>query len=277
MTEFDLSFTQDPGWIARRETHWEKFVDNHSDTFTRREFELMREYFFTGVPPKKNKFHPNSFITLIPSYSEEAMQFYFSKYVKADKVVGHNYLSLQKKYFTELFWWPGTSLEEKVHLFEMVYGDHFQPGRRFPFFIGKETELRPLTLDANDMASDLAVSVVLAMEDESDDKDYFVYLELIDYWLSIIPYVDAWAFSDDFTDVQKEMLTANGYSYFMLSKSIGKIFSALLDPSSEYRQMGNWPVLEGKLEKIRSFMDGLSEPAELVARWHKAKRVYGHE
>lgn len=266
----DLSFTQDSQWIAKRKKAWEAIEDQVADELTKKQVEARKKYFFTGTKPKVDM-SPGEYTLYFPDNSYAGLSFVFKEYVDIKRLRSRVFKSIQSDFFQNLAHWPGASLEDKIRLFKMVYGDTFDPDRKFPFLIGSEAERRPLSHGVDELFV-IITGKYLAISGTALEESFF-WKDLVDFYLSLFEFVEPSIWLPDFGGKN----TDDEYGRFPigeLRRWLDNLAKNLINPSLEILNSENYEIRKPCINKLKAFFEGADSPPELVAYWQWAKQEY---
>lgn len=260
----DLSFTADPGWIARRTEQWVSVEEGLSDSFTKREIAQWKTYFFTGQLPEGAKISPTEILQCFPIFNKESVS-YCLKNLISEKIPHSEYESILGMFFGGLLYVPGKCSEEKTQWFYDIYGDHYEPDRVFPFLIGRETNYRPISLRPTAMF-EATIGVRNWLIGKYDYSQWSAYPE---YFFSLLPCVDGKVFA-----VPKPRVRIGGRIGIINAKLITllKLCFSYQDPDPTSPQSA---ARHDYLAFFRDRMENLDHyPGELKALWESIKAEY---
>lgn len=276
--EIDLSFTQDSVWLDKRKKAWDSIVDTVSEGLTKRKVDALRECFFEGKIPKKKIFNEGVFLVYYPDLSFNGLSHFFKRRIDDAAFGRKEQFHVEASFSLNLAYWPGTGLSDQIELFKMMYGGVYDPKRKFPFLIGNETEYRDFVYGADGLFSTLMSLFNGALF--SDEMSYLSILHsdevLTDYYICMFPYISSWIFSLQYSKEQ-EQLRLGGLSAKGFSSQFNKTLSYLIAPPEN---MTSGPYSEKKLrciDKLKTYIESVNSPPELIERWRWAEKEYSHE
>lgn len=270
----NLSCTQDPAWIAEREIAWQKIEDNLARGFTKKEFLIRKNYFFDGIKPK-TEMCPDGLLAYFPLCTEEAVRFVLHEYVDATKVGADQYFSLLRAFTLNLGYWPGASAEQKVNLFQMVYGTSYQPNRKFPFLLGDETTHRDIDYDANGQFSAfLRCYSRMPFFKPDDDELCWLDARMVDYFMSLLPYAGEELFIQE-TDIKAAKRQISGLAQRGYVSEMSEIMQHIINPPEDVISAPSYKLAQPIWARIKDYLDAVQTPKSLAERWQWAKQEYG--
>lgn len=183
----DLSFTKDPQWIEARQKKWDLIKEYHGDGLSKKQREQVYQYFMYGTAPKKiSDFYFTTYFNLFPLQTVEGYRF-----------VAANYFAPTEWTERELESFIGAILFaeseeanklEKRAIFKYCLGDRYEPGLKFPFLIGKETEHRSFDPDPSRLFGKLNTQLIGWIYDPHYESGQRIAPYLLDFFFSLIPY-----------------------------------------------------------------------------------------
>ncbi|HLD66727.1 MAG TPA: hypothetical protein VJA19_11825 [Pseudomonas sp.] len=181
-----LDITQDPQWLEQRTRLWLEKERDVSDGLTRKEVKPIKDFFFTGIATKNSWIKATGMLGSFPVFTVEGLAWCLQAQVEAN-LSNDEYDSIQNLFAGRLYDVPGLSCEERISIFHYVFGAHYDPNRLFPFLLGNETQCRPMNLHVN-----LAYSYLINVSRwlDGDDEPYAYMASLMDYFFSLILFVD---------------------------------------------------------------------------------------
>lgn len=268
--KFDLTFTGDNDWIENRLKCWQKIEGYVAEELTRKQLEVIKEYFFTGIVPKGKRINPTTAVLFFPAYTKEALEFVFWERVSFNGSINEDRLfkQIQADASLNLDFWPGAENEEKISIFKILFGDHYDPDRKFPFLINGEKEFREYSYSASDLFSIVLGRFLVWCK--SEGKECSVWPDLVDYMLSLIPYVEPWVFKEDLSDSER-YFSVGGVDARYFSNYVDDLMRYILRSGEVFFESPYLQLKNQKLQKIAAYLDDLESPEELVSRWRKAK------
>lgn len=184
----NLEFTKEPQWIENRESIWEKLKPSYSAELTKKQREVLHQYFLAGIAPeKREEIHQSAYIDLFPLQTEEGLSYCFKEFF--DPMLGgvredwQNYvwmLYANKRYDLDR--------ENTAAIFKLFCGERFSPNKKFPFLAKNEHEHKNMLLDARSMLSRFINAIRIWLT--SSESDCPVQIDLIEYMFSIFSHID---------------------------------------------------------------------------------------
>lgn len=270
---FDLSFTRNPEWIARRQEYWVALEKELSDGYSKSEVKQWMSYAKTGVVPKILKISPNALMELFPVFSLEGLN-YCLKDLISENVTDEQFIRIQTFFYSDINCVYNIGYDEKLTWFSYVFGDFYDPNRIFPFQIGKEKVGRRMTVPPSHTFSvglDCLRSWFLNSEEQKP-----VWVERLGFLYSILPYLDIRIFRLGEKERKGEKLPYYGRTDVIQAK-LYRVFECCL----RYAGVAADPVLDverrefakkfvARLEALDSWPEGLRE------LWESAKQEFAH-
>lgn len=183
MIEFDLSFTQDPQWIAEREKEWQQRLPGYS-TMTRKQLNDFRQYFFTGVRSKCFDYEPGTAISNFPALSPASIE-YCLQFYAGYKIKDFDLQSIYRVLISDLK--NEAEVESRLEVFRYFFGERYDPERKLAKELGpyyQHDKVVPLTADH------LFGSIVRTTRWLKKESDEPIWIYLMDYIFSVLPSVD---------------------------------------------------------------------------------------
>jgi hypothetical protein len=185
----DLEFTKNPQWIEKREAIWEKLKSSYSSEVTRKQRDALRQYFMTGIPPKKHEeIHQFAYVDLFPLQTEEGLSFCFREFFDSGlggvKEDWQNYIWMI--YADKRF---DLDRKQSIFLFNLFCGNRFSPQKIFPFLAKGESDFREVSFDAYSMLSRFIGAIKNWLQNSKEDDCCPIQVDLIEYMFSIFPHV----------------------------------------------------------------------------------------
>jgi hypothetical protein len=260
-----LDITQDPQWLEQRNKLWLELERDISEGLTRKQIKGIKDFFFTGIVAKNSWLNAVKMLVDFPVFTVEGITWCLQNQVDAS-LSDDEFQSIQQVFAGLLYTVPGLSCEEQLFLFRHVFGERYKPHRLFPFLLGDATQYRPITLHVN-LAFDYLTSVYSWLD--GDDEPYAYMAQLIDYFFSLMPFVDERIFQLGEANV---LLPGSGSAAPTQSR-LKKIMRACFTYPKGV-------VIEGEaqrryLAEFKARMDNLdSYPGELKQLWVSIKAEY---
>lgn len=268
---FDLSFTQDQQWIEGRSRLWAEVEPGIKEGLSKREVQRWKDYFFTGIVAKSGKYAPGALVEFFPSFSKEGIA-YCLKNNMSEKIGDDEYRQVQALFETNIHTVAGLTRGAQLELFKYVFGESYDPERKFPFLIGSESEYRAITLHPNLLFESLCSTNNWLKRKHVLEP---IWPAVLDYGFSLIPYVDTRIFRIGEANKSKgEYLDGGVRSDIAQAKLIGvsRYCFKYPDPTE------GAPEGESRRQFLREFrerMENLNHyPGDLKALWESVKAEY---
>lgn len=184
----DLTFTQDPAWIEKRELMWQRIYEDISEGLSRKQIAPIKKYFMTGEPPKNDwEVGYYSRILFFPLQTPAGHEFCFKNNINS--VTDQQLSSLLNGIVgSEANTRGDLTLAEKVELFRTYVGDTYTPDLEFPFCIGDEKERRSFPMSPLDLAKRFYWTYIRWTV--GGGMTYPVHAYFTDFLFSLFPYID---------------------------------------------------------------------------------------
>lgn len=272
-----LDITQDPQWLAQREQLWQAIKRETAEGLTKKQLEDIRTFFFTGVPRKNSWLRPARMLDCFPVFTVEGIAWCLRTYgalAKSDKpFADSDYWMVQSLFRNGLSSVPGLPREEWLHLFHHVFGETYDPLRRFPFLIGEESEQRPLELHANNLFESGCGSKVYSWLKRVDD-DEPMWVGLLDFFFSLVPHVDERIF-DQKMEESGLVYLQKGVRLELTQSRLRKIMTWCFNYPDPTKGAPEGESRRRYLAEFRRRMDSLENyPGELGQVWNAIKQEY---
>lgn len=177
--EPDLSFTQNPEWIAERETHWKPIEEFLKENNRKKTIEQLRKLFFTGEIENAEDIREGFAVLYYPLQTAEAWDYLFQDARILPKCYKEFFKdSLMGSYADRFFW----DKEARLRFFDYFHPATYQPVIKSRVPIGREQKVVEIEVDANELlASMLALIAGFVRRNESP-----VIAERLDYLFSCL-------------------------------------------------------------------------------------------
>lgn len=272
----DLSITNNSEWIAKREKLWPIVEDMISEGFTRKQIARYKKYFMTGERPAKNELATTSYVELFPLLTIDGIAYVCKNYLTSD-IEFHHFRSISSAFMLRINTLVGLTNEERFALFNHIFGKSYDPERKFPFLIGDEIEYRPIPLSVVIQFQQIWAIFERWFLDENDTG--LNTSRLIDYWFSLIPYIDPGLFLAKLPlkiKHGKETKEIQGFDLRIMNSLLRRsVFGSVLTPPKEVLNSSNSAEKIAFLNKIAMRFDALEGPAELKEFWELMKSEKG--
>lgn len=265
----ELEFTRDPEWKAKREKLWKSVERQVAEGLSRKVYNRWKTFFFTGELIGEGRLDQGGLFEFYPKFDLEGMQDFLAS-PPFQPVTSQDYTTIQSLFAIRIHDTPGVSLERAVALFTHVFGERYDPGRRFPFDIAGESERRKITLHHN-LMFEYGTSVFLDIKNPKTNLLH--WFKLLDYWFSLIPFVDNRFF--DTVEDESRIRVDGGVMLDKVQIRLRQIMRWTFEP---HPAVADHPYKEVVLEYLGGFRDrmgGLSEyPGQLEELWHSIQKEY---
>lgn len=272
----DLSITNSPEWVAEREKNWPIVEDMISEGFTRKQIARYKKYFMTGERPAKNEIATTSYVEFFPLLTIEGIEFVCKNYLTSD-IEFHHFRSILSAFMLRINELVGLTDEERFALFDHIFGKTYDPERKFPFLIDDEAEYRPIPLSVVIQFQQIWTIFRRWFLDEHDTG--LNTSRLIDYWFSLIPYIDPGLFLAKLPlkiKHGKETKEIQGFNLCTMNSELRRsIFGCVLTPPKEVLNSSTSAEKIAFLNEIAKRFDALEGPAELKEFWELMKSEKG--
>jgi len=270
-----LDITQDPQWLAQRELLWQARKQEIAEGLTKKQLEDIRTFFFTGVPRKSSWLPPARMLESFPVFTVEGITWCLRTYGASENrdkpAWGSDHGMIHNLFLDGLHRVPGLSREERLHLFHHVFGETYDPLRRFPFLIGEESEQRAFELHANSFFE--SATYVYSWLGRADD-DEPLWSALLDFFFSLMSHVDVRIFDQKMEEDQLVRLE-NNVRLNTTQSRLRKILTWCFDYPDPTKGASEGESRRRYLAEFRTRMDNLeSYPGELGQVWNAIKQEY---
>jgi hypothetical protein len=268
---FDFSFTKDPEWIEQRDRDWKEWLVENSDEWSKRDLIAFQKYFMTGKVNATVLRIPTLLFHLCPCYSYEAFSYICRNYIDPAKIFNWplQFKSISAGFVLSIDYWFGADHEKKLMIFHMVYGDSYDPNRKFPFLFYGEDGYRDLNYDANGLQCVMMGCFSAACYAEGAEE-LSVHLDLLDYIISIFPYNDEWLFSISLTEKQeKEPIASVDAGTF--NRRLKKLMAYASHPPEYLADGKYYDIVKKKLRYLQQYFDTQTDSKVLKGLWEKVK------
>lgn len=261
----DMSFTDDPTWIAEREALWNECLDSRgwAEDLSKKQVRDLHAYFMTGRLTKGEPKSVRGRLEFFPFMNIGAIEYILKN--NMPEGAKEQELSQLKLFFSgPIEDVPGLKANEAAGIFRHVFGDCYQPNWQLPFFINEETKYRQSILDPNHQFS-YGTTPIRWLKYGKQPKGMWYYL--MDYWFSLLDHVDPILFR----------LGDKGHRPPNVNRKITQIkIRAFLGICAHGVDTTNGAE-EGTerrkyMQHIRERMDALDGPADLMALWDSVKK-----
>lgn len=271
----DLSFTQDPEWVKNRQMAWEGIEDSLAEGRTKKELEARRRYFFSGVKPT-TALYPVEYIEYFPLPNQIGLGYVIGTFIDEKKVKDHQYRSMQLAFSQNLEHWPGLKLDDRLQLFKLAHGDTYNPSRKFPFLIGKETSYRDFTYNADGYFSVMTSRCATCFGSDEVNSLFWLDSTIVEYYLSIITKVDQMIFSLNVPEGQ-ENKNVGSTTLKGTQSHLNRLMKLLINPEDSLRLQSHPRQAMNAMNLLRNYLDSAECPTALSDRWQWAKKEFAHE
>ncbi|MCY1446068.1 hypothetical protein D9M71_626140 [compost metagenome] len=184
-----------------------------------------------------------------------------------------DYMEVQYLFLHGLGNVPALDRNERLELFRYVFGETYDPSRRFPFLIGEESEHRSFELHANNFFQSGCGSEVYGWL-KRVDYDEPLWVGLLDFFFSLIPHVDVQIFN--------RQMEESGLVYLekrvrldLTQSRLRKIMTWCFDYPDPTKGAPAGESRRRYLAEFRTRMDSLENyPGELGQVWNAIKQEY---
>ncbi|WPP47489.1 hypothetical protein [Pseudomonas sp. AN-1] len=159
-----------------------------------------------------------------------------------------------------------------MHLFHHVFGETYDPSRRFPFLIGEETEHRSFELHANTLfCSSMYFSYIWLYREYNEEP---LWSALLDFFFSLVPHVDVRIF-DQKMEENGLVRLERGETLELTQSRLRDIMTWCFDYPDPTKGAPEGESRRRYLAEFRRRMDSLeSYPGELGQVWNAIKQEY---
>ncbi|WP_416398401.1 hypothetical protein [Allohahella sp. A8] len=192
-----LEFTEDPEWQRNREVQWQPIQEELQKDLTRKRVNEFKHLYMTGRVPYGAIIHATDAVELYPDHSiagiQHCLDTNFPSGLSSDE-----FRRLQATLSIGVGNLQGSSRDEQVELFRYVLGETYDPERLFPFRLGQEGRKHKIDISAGSLFADALVSLtfwVEASEYSAPAENRVVWLDLIDFFFSLIKFVNPSVFT----------------------------------------------------------------------------------
>lgn len=262
----DMRFIEDAEWVRNREILWKEEEGRAAGELSSKNIEKWKRIFFTGTVPSSGNFDPGEVLRLFPKFDIDGIQYYL-RHIAPNPLKDEHYKNIQNLFSTQIYNVPGISFGESVFYFKYVFGDRYDPGRLFPFFVGDEKAFRPITVHPNRLFS-CATSVYFDIGYVRDKVTH--WLGLLEYFFSLICVVDS-KFFDLEIDQGRNMV--DGFVRIDIVQSrIRKIMEWCVNPPEILENNTHKDLIVFYIDGFRDRMDKLGfYPGDLEKLWGEAR------
>lgn len=146
--EPDLSFTQNPEWIAERETHWKPIEEFLKENNRKKTIEQLRKLFFTGEIENAEDIREGFAVLYYPLQTAEAWDYLFQDARILPKCYKEFFKdSLMGSYADRFFW----DKEARLRFFDYFHPATYQPVIKSRVPIGREQKVVEIEVDVYDL------------------------------------------------------------------------------------------------------------------------------
>lgn len=272
-----LDITQDPQWLAQRELLWQAEKRKVAEGLTKKELEDIRAFFFTGAPRKNSWLPPARMLDFFPVFTVKGIAWCLRTYGASENrdkpAWGSDHEKIQRLFVNSLDTVPGLPREEQLHLFHYVFGETYDPLRRFPFLIGEESEQRAFELHANNLFESGCGSKVYSWLMRAD-RDEPLWSALLDFFFSLVPHVDVRIF-DQKMEERRQTTLQKSVRLDLTQERLRKIMTWCFDYPDPTKGAPEGESRRRYLAEFRTRMDSLeSYPGELGQVWNAIKQEH---
>lgn len=274
-----LDITRNAGWVARREVLWKMEKRKIAEGLTKKQLEDIRAFFFTGIPHEGSWLQPARMLDCFPVFTVEGIAWCLQAYGATDKKdrgcpdARTDYMEVQCLFLRGLDSVPGLGRNERFQLFRYVFGETYDPSRRFPFLIGVESECRSFELHANNFFEFGCGSKVYSWLKRAGD-DEPLWVGLLDFFFSLMPHVDVRIF-DQRMEESGLVYLEKGVRLDTTQSRLRKIMTWCFDYPDPTKGAPEGESRRRYLAEFRSRMDSLENyPGELSQVWNAIKQEH---
>lgn len=263
-----LEFTNDSEWQRERAQKWKTVEEEIKEGLTRKRVNEFKAVYMTGLIPEGVKINVDAALCYFPDHSIEGVQ-YCLKVNFSDGLSDHEFVEVQAVLSVGLNRMKDLSRDDMVMLFRYVMGNVFDPGRKFPFYIGQEQELRTITIKPGRILRSMLVTLVHWIKSYKNCESYPFLAEFPEFVVSLIRYANPKMFTfraaigrENRKIVQHSAETTIEYTWRLLRYCISP--PPAVDASTESLRRKRF------LEKFRKEFEKLDEyPGELDKIWRE--------
>ena len=169
--------------------------------WTRKELKFWEHYFFTGELLAEKVEQSTWLLFLHPEQTTERWQYALTNLFDLNN---RNRLELRNDELNDKFFFPYLQNaflgllnsfffhpEDRAWIFTQIFGESYDPERKFPLLLPNENECRAFTYTAKEIVSFIFVDINSVLRGKSKDT-YAIYI--VRYILSLLPYIDLISF-----------------------------------------------------------------------------------
>ena len=261
-----LSFTKDLKWIKERELLWKEREEDIKEELTKRQVANIKHYFMTGEVPKGGKIDVRTLVQFFPKLDIEGLTYCFKNNIPSD-IDDEQFRRCQAAFCATIDDYHSLSREQYVALFKFVFGERYDPRRKFPFLIGTDTDYREISYDCSLLFEHLS-GAVHWFRGKTIPKLYAC--EMLEFYFSMIPYVDERMFKR-LAEGEREIMLPGGASTNCIRKVIMLMQWAVNPP-----EFVSDPEEEERRRFLQSFYEKMNSleyyPSDLKELWEEAKQ-----
>jgi hypothetical protein len=259
----DLSITQNPDWIKKREELWKPIEASYKEHLRKNEIEPIHHYFMTGTLRPGDNLSEEIQFDWFPIQNTEAWDYLYQNAVKNTK-------TYEKQFYFQFDDLSKRALnhEQELEMWDYFSGDTFKPVVISRVAIGNVGSPFHLVVDKANVIAKFSMNI----KGIGDNKKAYTpkWMERISYFLTLLPTLDDEHFQrktkfSDFNSREGELIK---YIFRFLFKP--KFSLDLLDVDSEWieKRIGYLEELKLKLELVEM------QPA-MRELWEETKKKYG--
>lgn len=265
----NLAFTRDPEWIAQREKLWKRVENQVAEGLSRKVYNRWKTFFFTGEMIGEGRLDQGGLLEFYPKFDLEGMQAFLLD-PPFLPVTDSDYQTIQSLFAINVDRTPGVTLEQAVAYFTHVFGERYDPHRRFPFDIAGEADRRSITLHQNLM---FAYGTTIYNAINNPRREVSHWFKLLDYFFSLFPYVERRFFDVEKTEIRENI--QGGVRLSKIQSRFRKMLQWAFDPSAVVANHPHREIVLTYLEDFRSRMDNMENyPGQLEELWVSIKKEY---
>lgn len=270
-----LAFTKDPIWQAEREALWDsEQFDSLREDLPRKKIKLLKQIFMTGLKPQGLECQLRTWLELYPNWTNEGLAYLFSELMPTPNE--RNQEELEFIFLGGLDEVADLSVERSRELFGFIFGECYDPLRRFPFLFKGEAESRTIATNPNIQFFRGTNQLRLFLKYGDEDRHKTAWSYHVNYWVSLIANVDPRAFPKD-KPAKRVYDREKNFSYdrFLFAKLSSVLTLVCCEPQGE-RDAEYLPLTQCVIKEIRTSLDNLDHyPGQLKELWEKIKTDNG--
>lgn len=246
-----------------RNAQWQRIEERLSETATKRQIKVCRDYFLDGVDNSKHFTWSDRF-RLYHNPTLEGWQKLFDEEIQ-EPLTDANFRTLQY-YFAGQLHQDFFGIEDQDYYFKAAFGPHYEADRLFPLRINQEPTPRPISLTPNQLLDSLMSDFSWYVRN-ADADDVGVLRYNLDYLDSLLPLVDPGFFSTQAYTLRD--LTEDQVRYAGIQSATKNMIKAALGGMEPQTDAARIQAANAVLEVFQHHADALGEFNALYAQVKK--------